>query len=138
MFWTPFLVGVALGLASVALMALAGVARERGGYAVATAAIAAFYPVFAVGRGWDVFAFHAAAAFLFVVLAILGARKSLWWIVGAMATHGAFDVLDGVRAPDPSPGWWGPFCLGIDLAIAAALAISIRRGLIASSVDRSG
>ena len=127
-FWLPLLVGIALGLGSVGLMALAGVVRERGSYAVAMVAIAAFYPVFAVGRGWDTFAFHAVVTLLFVGLAILGARKSLWWIVAAMALHGLFDVLDGVRAPDPSPDWWGPFCLGVDLAIAAALSLVLLRG----------
>ena len=126
-FWLPVLVGITLGLASVGLMALAGIARERGSYAVAMVAIAAFYPVFAVGRGWDTFAFHAVVASLFVGLAILGARKSLWWTVAAMALHGLFDVLDGVRAHDPSPDWWGPFCLGVDLTIAAALSLLLLR-----------
>ena len=126
-FWLPLLVGIALGLGSIGLMALAGVARERGSYAVAMVAIAVFYPVFAVGRGWDTFAFHAIVASLFIVLAILGARKSLWWIVAAMVLHGLFDILDGLRAPDPSPDWWGPFCLGVDLAIAAALSFLLMR-----------
>ena len=128
MFWPPLLIGVVLGIASVGLMALAGVARERGGYAVAMVAIAAFYPVFAVERGWDVFAFHAVVASLFIALAVMGARQSLWWLVAAMILHGLFDMLDGLSAPDPSPGWWGPFCLGVDLAIGLSLAFLILRG----------
>lgn len=127
-FWMPLLIGITLGLSSVVLMALGGVARERSGYAVAMVAIAAFYPVFAVGRGWDVFAFHAAVALLFVALAVIGARRSLWWIVAAMILHGLFDILDGLRAPDPSPDWWGPFCLGVDIAIGLALAGLLLRG----------
>jgi hypothetical protein len=29
---------------------------------------------------------------------------------------------------NPAPNWWGPFCLGIDMILALALAVMLWRG----------
>ena len=130
MAWTPLFVGIVLGAAGMVAMVAGGIVRERGPYVVIIVAIAAFYPVFAVGREWETFTFHSVVALLFLALSLLGARTSLWWVVGAMAMHGVFDFFDGIGAPDPSPDWWGPFCLGVDVTIAAALAWLLHRGAV--------
>lgn len=126
--WTPLVIGIVLGAKSVVAMAAAGIMRERGPYVVFMVAIAAFYPVFAVGREPETFIFHLVIALVFLALSFLGARTSLWWVVAAMVMHGVFDLFEGFRGPDPSPAWWGPFCLGVDVTIAIALAWLIHRG----------
>ena len=133
MTWVGLLVlGALLGAVGAALMHMASVARQRGSWAVAMVAIALFYVVFAFERAdpSDI-AVHALIAAAFAGMAVLGARASPWWIVAALAGHGLFDAAAHLIVADPSPDWWGPFCLGVDVALAAWLARLVRRGEIA-------
>jgi hypothetical protein len=92
-------------------------------------AIASFYVVFAIQSGDTLeIAVHTGLAASFAALAIIGARTSSWILAAALLGHGIFDVFAGSVIANPAPGWWGPFCLGIDVVLALALAAMLWRG----------
>jgi len=123
MFWVPLLAGVGLGGATVALMVLGGVLNQRGTWATTMVAIASFYVVFAIQSGDTLeIIVHTGLA------AGFGARTSSWILAAALLAHGIFDVFVGLVIANPAPGWWGPFCLGIDVVLAMALATMLWRG----------
>jgi uncharacterized membrane protein HdeD (DUF308 family) len=62
-------------------------------------------------------------ALLFSLLAILGARFNTWLIVVALIGHGVFDAFVHLVFPDPSPEWWGPFCISVDIILGLWLAV---------------
>jgi len=129
MFWAPFIMGIILGVATVSLMAVGGVLRQRGTWATTMVAIASFYVVFAIQTGnlMEIIV-HTGLAAGFVILAIVGARASSWILAAALLGHGLFDVAVGSVLSNPAPNWWGPFCLGIDVILALALAVMLWRG----------
>ena len=128
-FWLPLLVGVGLGGVTVVLMALGGVMNQRGTWATTMVAIASFYVVFAIQTGDTLeIVVHTGLAAGFVALAIIGARTSAWLLAAALLAHGIFDVSAGLVIANPAPGWWGPFCLGIDVVLAIALGWMLWRG----------
>lgn len=128
MFWVPLLAGTGLGVITVALMAVGGVMRQRGTWATTIVAIASFYVVFAIQSGdtLEIVA-HTGFAAGFSTLAIIGARTSSWLLAAALLAHGIFDVVAESMIANASPGWWGPFCLGIDVVLALALATMLWR-----------
>lgn len=129
MFWVPLLAGVGLGGATVALMVLGGVMNQRGTWAATMVAIASFYVVFAIQSGDTLeIIVHTGLAAGFAALAIIGARTSSWILAAALLAHGIFDVFVGSVIANPALGWWGPFCLGIDVVLAMALATMLWRG----------
>jgi hypothetical protein len=128
--WGPLLAGVGLGGVTVALMAIGGVMNQRGTWATIMVAIA-FYVVFAIQtRDTLEIVVHTGLAAGFVALAIIGARTSSWILAAALLGHGIFDVFAGSVISNPAPGWWGPFCLGIDVVLALALAAMLWRGQV--------
>ena len=129
MFWMPLISGAILGGATIALMEIGGVMRQRGTWATTMVAIASFYVVFAIQTGDTLeIIVHSGLAAGFVILAIVGARASSWILAAALLGHGLFDVAVGSGLSDPARYWWGPFCLGIDVILALALAVMLWRG----------
>ena len=55
--------------------------------------IAAYYVLFATMGGAQALPAELIAAIVFVVIAILGFRTSLWWVAAGIAGHGMFDWL---------------------------------------------
>ncbi|KQI69344.1 hypothetical protein AN189_06315 [Loktanella sp. 3ANDIMAR09] len=112
-------------------MAIGDVTNQRGTWATTMVAIASFYVVFAIQSGDTLeIVVHTGLATGFAALAIVGARISSWILAAALLGHGVFDVFAGQVIANPAPGWWGPFCLGIDVVLAAALAAMLWRGQV--------
>lgn len=125
----PLLIGIGLGLIAIATMALAGVLRERGTWAATMVAIASFYVVFAFQTGEaETIVVHTGLAVGFVILTLLGTRVMPWLLAATLIGHGIFDVTVGLVTTNPSPSWWGPFCLGIDVTLGLAPAVLLARG----------
>jgi len=128
-FWIPLVSGIVLGGVTVGLMAVGGVLRQRGTWATTMVAIASFYVVFAIQTGdMSEIVVHTGIAAGFAILAIIGARASSWILAAALLGHGIFDISVGSVLSNPAPNWWGPFCLGIDVVLAFALATVLWRG----------
>jgi hypothetical protein len=118
-----YLVGVVLALIISIGATLVGFDRERAFYPVVIVVIALLYALFAViGSSEESLRSESVPIFLFVIAAVLGFRRSLWWAVLGLAAHGVFDLFHAGLIHNPGvPSWWPAFCLSYDLVAAAYL-----------------
>lgn len=117
----PGLVGVGIGTGLVLLMWRLGMLAERSGSAMLLAAVAVFYPVFAVIEG-DIPALlvHGGVFLAFIACAAIGFRIGAHIIAAGLIAHAVFDaflILTGA----PGPIWWPVFCAAVDLAAGVLL-----------------
>jgi len=126
MFTVPVLIGVALAPVIVVLGRLSRLDRDRAMYPIALIVIAAYYVLFATMGGAQALPAELIAATVFIVVAIIGFRTSLWWVAAGIAGHGVlFDwvVHPHLIANPGMPEFWPAFCGSIDVALGAILAI---------------
>ena len=128
----PVLIGIALALAVVVLGRLSGLDRDRALYPVTLIVIAAYYVLFATMGGAQALPGELMAATVFVVVALVGFRTSLWWAAAGIAGHGIFDWVVHPRliANPGMPAFWPAFCGTIDVALGVLIAILLLRGAI--------
>ena len=112
------MIGIVVALGVIGLLRATGMDRDRASAPIALVAIALFYPVFAIENGdlADVIV-HAAIVALFAALAIAGYKRGLAVVGVGMIAHGLFDLVMGYVDANPAPGWWAPFCLGMDMVL---------------------
>ncbi len=132
MFTLPVLIGVALAPVIVGLGRLSGLDRDRAMYPVSLIVIAAYYVLFATMGGSQALIAELIAAMVFVVVAIVGFRTSLWWVAAGIAGHGVFDWVVHPRliANPGVPAFWPGFCGSIDVALGVLVAILLLRRAI--------
>jgi len=126
------LVGALLAF-TVGLMATAvGLDRDRAFYPTVTIVIASFYALFAVmGASTHALLLESLVGAVFLAMAVLGFKSSLWVVVVALAGHGVLDFAhDRVISNPGVPLWWPAFCLAYDLTAAAYLAWLLKAGRI--------
>ena len=126
-----YAIGIA-GAVAVGLFAtVIGFDKERCFYPVVLIVIAALYLLFAaMANSTRVFVAETIPALVFVVLAVLGYRKTPWLVVAGLALHGVFDFFHHAVIANPGvPVWWPGWCLSYDVVAAAYLAalILVRR-----------
>jgi hypothetical protein len=119
-----YVVGVVLGLGACGLGTLVGFERDRAFYPVMLIVIASYYALFAVlggdGRALSV---EIAISIVFVSLAVIGFRTSLWIVAAALLGHAGLDLVHPhVVANAGVPAWWPMFCASIDAFAALYLA----------------
>jgi hypothetical protein len=124
----PVLVGVALAPVIVLLGRLSRLDRDRAMYPIALIVIASYYVLFATMGGAEALTAELLAATVFIVVAILGFRTSLWWVAAGIAGHGLFDWLvhPHLIANPGMPEFWPAFCGSIDVALGVILALLLR------------
>jgi hypothetical protein len=118
------LVGTLLAF-SVGLLATgSGLDRDRAFYPVVTIVIASLYALFAVmGASTHALVVESLVGAVFVAVAVTGFKRSLWFVVVALAAHGVFDLTHAAAISNPGvPSWWPEFCLAYDVTAAAYLA----------------
>ena len=120
-----YFAGIAIAFAAVFLGRSAGFDHDRAFYPVIMIVTAGYYVLFALAAGADkALVPETLASAGFVVLAVVGFRRSLWFVVGALVAHGVFDVLHGHVIDNPGvPIWWPAFCAACDIAMAALVAL---------------
>jgi hypothetical protein len=75
--------------------------------------------------------FDAAIGAAFLVMAVVGFRRSLWIVVVALAGHGLLDLTHGAILDNPGvPAWWPAWCLAYDVTAAAYLVWLLRSGRV--------
>jgi hypothetical protein len=121
------IIGVLLVLATGGFVTIVGFDRGRTFYPVVLIVIATYYCLFAVIGGtiaalW----LDATVAVLFTAAAVIGFRTTLWLVVGALAAHGAMDIVHHHHIFNAGvPPWWPGFCSAFDISAAAYLAICL-------------
>ena len=127
---TALLIGVLLALAVGLFATGVGLDRDRAFYPVVTIVIAFLYALFAVmGESTDALVRELLAGAVFVGLAVIGFRWSLWVVVAALAGHGIFDFIHAGLISNPGvPQWWPEFCGAYDATAAAYLAWLLKSG----------
>lgn len=126
-----YLVGLALALAVGALATIVGFDRSRSFYPVVLVVIASYYDLFAVmGGSMTALAAETVVSGVFLAVAVIGFRTSLWLIVAALLAHGALDLVhDRIITNPGAPAWWPMFCMTYDVVAAGYLAVRLlRRG----------
>jgi hypothetical protein len=134
MFTVPVLIGVVLAPVIVVLGRLSRLDRDRAMYPITLIVIAAYYVLFATMGGAQALMAELIAATVFVVVAIVGFRTSLWWVAAGIAAHGVFDWVVHPRliANPGMPEFWPAFCGSIDVALGVLLAILLFKRAIPS------
>ena len=125
----PFLIGIGLAIAVGAWARWFGLDRDRAFYPTVMIVIASLYVLFAVIS-------DSPAALIpeglvgagFIALACAGFKRSLWFVVAALAGHGLFDVFHPHAIHNPGvPVWWPEFCGAYDVAAAVFLGWRLRQ-----------
>jgi hypothetical protein len=99
-------------------------------YALGLAAIAFVYIGFAVADGrWIVVAVESGVATVFVVIAAAAITVTPWLLVIGLAGHGFKDLWQHRSHFVANTRWWPPFCLVVDWAVAAIIAVEIVAGV---------
>jgi hypothetical protein len=106
--------------------------RDRAFYPTVLVVIALYYILFAVmGGSSQALRMESIQLAVFAVIAVVGFRSNLWWVVLGLAGHGAFDFAHGYVVANPGvPLWWPGFCLAADVFLAAILAWLLYRRLV--------
>jgi len=127
-----YLVGLFLALAVSMSATLVGFDRDRALYPTIMIVIASYYGLFAVMSGSvQVLLFESVPMAAFLGLSVLGFKRNLWLVVGALLAHGIFDFFHGYVVTNPGvPSWWPMFCLTYDIMAAAYLAWLLKRSRV--------
>jgi hypothetical protein len=119
-----YIAGIVIALAVSVLARLAGFDRDRAFYPTLLVVIASYYVLFAV-MGGSVHAMLVESLVMtaFLLVAVIGFKRNLWFVVVALAAHGVFDFFHGYVVENPGvPAWWPAFCLAYDVSAAGFLA----------------
>lgn len=124
-----YLIGLVLALAVAGTGVIVGFDRDRAFYPVVLIVTASYYVLFAVmGASGGVLVLEIIVASGFLVFAVLGFKRNLWLVAGAIAGHGVFDLVHHLFIDNAGmPRWWPGFCLAFDLVLGAVLAVRFMR-----------
>jgi hypothetical protein len=129
-YWIGAVLALAVGLSSTFF----GFDRDRVFYPTVMIVIASSYGLFAVmGGSTRALIGECVLIAVFYGLSVLGFKRNLWIIVGALFAHGLFDYIHGRVISNPGvPVWWPGFCLTYDIVAAAYLAFLLMRSRLAA------
>jgi hypothetical protein len=125
----PYLAGIVLAVTVSGLATLIGLDRDRAFYPTVLVVVASYYVLFAVmGGSGHALVVETLVMTGFLLVAVIGFKKSLWLVVAALAAHGVFDLFHGHVVANPGvPAWWPAFCLTYDVTAAAFLGWLLTR-----------
>ena len=126
------LVGAVLALLVGVFGTVVGLDRDRAFYPVVTIVIAGLYVLYAVmGGSTRALVLESLVGTVFVVMAVVGFKRSLWIAAAALAAHGVLDLAHSAVVSNPGvPPWWPEFCLTYDVLAAAYLAWLLKSGRV--------
>jgi hypothetical protein len=124
-----YLIGLILSVAVAGFATAIGLDRERAFYPTVLIVIASYYVLFAaMGGSSRALLIEIVVASVFLLLAVVGFKRSLWFAVAAMVGHGVFDFVHHLFIENPGvPLWWPGFCLTCDVILGAWLAVRLIR-----------
>lgn len=129
-----YLIGLFLSLAVAGLAIGVGFDRDRAFYPTVAIVVASYYVLFAaMGASGHTLLTEVVVAVGFLLLAVIGYKKSLWLVAVAIAGHGIFDSVHHVFIENPGmPHWWPGFCLTFDVIFGGLLAVQLWKRKLAT------
>ena len=127
-----YLIGFVLALGISIGATVIGFDRERSFYPTVLMVIALLYALFAMIAGsTHALLLESLPIALFVLAAVTGFKKQLWWVVAGLIGHGLFDFVHGHFISNPGvPLWWPGFCLTYDVVAGGYLAFLLKRSRV--------
>jgi hypothetical protein len=124
-----YLIGVLLGWVVAGGAVWVGFDRDRAFYPAVLIVVASYYVLFAVmGASGGILIIETVAACAFILLAVLGFKRSPWIIAAGLVGHGVFDFARRGHIHNPGmPSWWPGFCMSIDVFLGVWLAMLLWR-----------
>jgi hypothetical protein len=124
-----YFIGLILSVAVAGFATTIGLDRDRAFYPTVLIVIASYYVLFAVmGGSPRALAIEIIVGSGFLLFAVLGFKRSLWFAVAAIVGHGVFDFVHHWFIHNPGvPTWWPGFCMTFDVMFGAWLAICMIR-----------
>jgi hypothetical protein len=121
------LTGIVLAFVIGVFARVVGLDRERAFYTTVLIVIACLYALFAaIGGSREVMLQESIGIAGFTVLAVLGFKKSEWFLVVGLVGHGVYDFFHGhLIANAGVPDFWPAFCGGYDVLAGLFLAVLI-------------
>jgi hypothetical protein len=135
-----FVVGVVLAFCIGVFGSVVRLDRERGFYPTVMIVIALLYALFAaIGGSASALALEAMPITVFVAASVLGFKRSLWFVVGALVGHGLFDAIHGLLISNPGvPAWWPAFCSAYDVVAGLYLAWLLKSNRVPAGPPLTG
>lgn len=123
-----YLIGVLLALGIGIGASAIGFDRDRSFYPTVLIVIAFLYALFAILAGsMSALCLELLPGTLFLLAAITGFKKGLWWVVGGLVGHGLYDFVHGYLISNPGvPAYWPGFCGTYDVVAGAYLAFLLK------------
>ena len=129
----PYIVGLVLALTISIFARLVRLDRDRAFYPTVMIVIASYYGLFAVMGGLQALGAESVFILLFLAASILGFKRNLWIVAGALFAHGVFDFFHASFISNPGvPVWWAMFCLTYDVVAAGYLAWLLQSSRLAA------
>jgi hypothetical protein len=90
--------------------------------------IAALYSLFAVmGGSTEALIIEVLVGLVFIVVAVVGFKTSLWAVAIVLAGHGLFDFVHGRLVTNPGvPSFWPGFCGAYDVTAGVYLGVLLK------------
>jgi hypothetical protein len=135
-----YLIGLILSVAVAGFAAAVGLDRERVFYPTVLVVIASYYVLFAVmGGSSRALLLEIVVASGFLLLAVVGFKRSLWFAAAAIVGHGVFDFVHHRLIQNPGvPGWWPGFCLTFDVVLGVWLSARLMLGTSSALKSHQG
>jgi hypothetical protein len=125
----PYLVGLFGALGVAVFATVVGLDKDRAFYPTVMIVIALIYVLFAVmGGSPHALLFEMLIMTGFVVFTVVGFKRNLWIVAGALAAHGVMDIFHARLIANPGvPVWWPAFCSTYDIVAAVCLGWLLTR-----------
>jgi hypothetical protein len=124
-----YVIGLTLAGAVALFATLVGLARERSFFATVLIVVGSYYVLFAaMGASSRTLLAEIVVAGIFLLLAVLGFKGSLWVLAAGLIGHGIFDFVHHFLIDNPGvPRWWPGFCMAFDVAFGVLLGLRLIR-----------
>ena len=123
-----YLIGVGVAVLVCAFAALSGFDRDRAFYPTVLIVVAHYYILFAVMASSGALTGELLAACAFVVMAVVGFRKNLWWAAAGLVGHGVFDFVHHLFIQNAGvPVYWPGFCASFDIVAGVVVGMLVWR-----------
>jgi hypothetical protein len=124
-----YVIGLILAVAVFGFAVVTGFGRDRSFYPTVAIVVGSYYALFAaMGASSRTLVVESVVGGIFLVLAVLGFKSSLWFAVAALIGHGLFDSVHHFFIDNPGvPRWWPGFCLAFDAGFGVLLALRLVR-----------